>query len=130
MNNSIENLTSETARQILFEAKVNGVSVENYLEAIANETNGDAARKTSNKVDLRESRAWLKENRRKYIGQWVVLDGGKFIGAGDDPRPIVEKARADGVKVPFVKFIEDDGDATVFSTKSTSPSLITNNYSI
>lgn len=110
MNSSIENLSSEVARQILFEAKENGVSVENYLEAIANETNGDAAkvRTVSGKVDLSNSREWLKENRQKYIGQWIVLDGDKLIGAGNDPRPIVEKARQTGVKVPFVKFVEDD----------------------
>ena len=105
---TIENLTSEVARRILVEAKENGVSVEDYLETIANETNGDAARKSSGKVDLSDSRMWLKENRNKFIGQWVVLDGDKFLGAGDDPRSIVETARQNGVKIPFVKFVEND----------------------
>ncbi len=114
MINSIENLTSETARRILYEAKNSGVSVEDYLEEIANENlsngNGDAAqvRTVSERVDLSKSHEWLKENRRKYIGKWVVLDGDRFIGAGDDPRPFVEQARQAGVKVPFVKFVEDD----------------------
>ncbi len=100
------------ARQILLEAKSNGVSVENYLEAVANETNGNGSvpqvRTVSGKVDLSKSSEWLKENRQKHLGKWIVLDGNRFIGAGDDPRSIVEKARKDGVKVPFVKFVEDD----------------------
>lgn len=108
MINQIENLTPDVARQILFEAEVNGVSVESFLEAVANETNGRAARKVSETVDLSRSRAWLKENRQSFLGKWVILDSDRLIGAGDDPRPIVEKARAAGVKVPFVKFIEDD----------------------
>ena len=114
MISPIENLSSEVARQILFEAKSNGVSVENYLEAVANETNGNGSapqvRTVSEKVDLSKSNEWLKENRNKYIGKWIVLDGNKFIGAGDHPRPIVEKARQAGVKIPFVKFIEDDAE--------------------
>lgn len=119
MINSIENLTSETARRILLEAKNSGVSVEDYLEEIANESllknvenllNGDESqvRTVSEKIDLSESHEWLKENRQKYIGKWVVLDGGRLIGAGYDPRPFVEQARKDGVKIPFVKFVEDD----------------------
>jgi hypothetical protein len=111
MNIPTENLNSEVARRILFEAKESGVSVENYLEAIANGANGDAAQKMAGKVDLSESRAWLRENQQKFVGQWVVLDGDKLIGAGDDPRPIVEQARASGVEVPFVKFIEDDSES-------------------
>ncbi len=112
MTSSIENLTPEVARQILFEAKENGVSVENYLEAIATETNGKTShvRRVSDKVDLSKSREWLKENRQKYLNKWIVLDENKLIGAGDDPRPIVEKARQMEVKIPFVKFIEDDSE--------------------
>ena len=110
MNRSTENLSSETARRILFEAKESGVSVESYLEAIANETNGDAVKKAGKTVDLSKSRNWLKENRRKYLGQWIVLDEDRLIGAGDDPRPFVEKARKNGVEIPFVKFIEDDSE--------------------
>jgi hypothetical protein len=108
VNNPSENLSSETARRILFEAKESGVSVENYLEAIASETNGDAVKKSVEKVDLSRSRNWLKENRQMYVGKWIVLDEDRLIGAGDDPRPFVEEARKNGVEVPFVKFIEDD----------------------
>ena len=119
MISSHKHISAETARQILFEAKSYGVTVENYLETVANETsvnsygNSPNVRKLDEKVDLSDSNEWLKENRQKYLGKWIVLDGKTFIGAGDDPRPIVEKARKDGVKIPFVKFIEDNSEPFV-----------------
>ena len=81
------------------------------MEAIVNGTNGDVARTIKEKVDLSDSRTWLKGNRLKFVGQWVVRDGNKLIGAGNHPRPIVEKARDLSVQVPFVKFIEDDSES-------------------
>jgi len=59
-------------------------------------------------IDFSKNLEWLELHGSEYIGKWVVLDGGKLIGAGVDPRPIVEEARARGVKVPFVEFIRDD----------------------
>lgn len=108
------NISSNIARQILMEAKKNGVSVEDYLNEVAKEKpknkNGNLSkvRRTKTSLDLSGEHKWLKENRQKYIGKWVVLDGNKLIGAGDDPKPFVEKARNEGVKIPFVKFITDD----------------------
>lgn len=108
------NISSNIARQILVEAKKNGVSVEDYLNKIAkkkpNYKNGDLpkVRRTKTVVDLSKERKWLEENRDNYIGKWVVLDGEKLVGAGDDPKPLVDEARANGVKIPFVHFIEDD----------------------
>lgn len=107
-------ISSNIARQILMEAKENGVSVEDYLNEVAkekpNNRNGDLpkVRRTKTKVDFSKQHKWLEENRDKYIGKWVVLDGDKLVGAGDDPKPFVEQARANGVKIPFVQFIEDD----------------------
>jgi len=107
------NISSQTARHILLEAKQNGLTVEDYLEKIAEETvengnkNSREIRRTESKVDLCKEREWLKENRNKYVGQWVVLDGDRLVGAGKDPLPFIEKARREGVKIPFMKFIED-----------------------
>lgn len=73
-------------------------------------------RKTTSEIDFSQTEEWLAQNSRAYIGKWVVLDGGRLIGFGDDPRPIVAKARAEGVSAPFVEFIQDDSEPTV--TKS------------
>ncbi len=108
------NISSNIARQILLEAKQNGVTVEEYLAEIAeeNQQNGNLTlpkvRRTKTKVDLSKEREWLKENRHKYLGQWIVLDGSKLIGAGNDPIPFVKKARREGVQIPFIKYISED----------------------
>jgi len=62
------------------------------------------------RVDCAKERAWLAEHRREYIGQWVVLDGDRLVGHGPDPKPIVEQARAEGLKALFVQFIRDDSE--------------------
>ena len=102
------------ARQILLEAKQNGVTVEDYLAEIAeeNQQNGNLSipkvRQTKTKVDLSKEREWLRENKHKYLGQWIVLDGNKLIGAGNDPIPFVKKARREGVQIPFLTYISKD----------------------
>ena len=56
-------------------------------------------------VDFSATHEWLRHHRQEYVGNWVVLDGDRLIGYGNDPRPIVAQARAEGVQVPFVEFI-------------------------
>ena len=67
-------------------------------------------RKATVTFDSSKSREWLKAHRHEYINQWIVLDGDKLIGAGDDPRPIVAQARAEGRTQLFVKFIRDTSE--------------------
>ena len=64
-------------------------------------------------VDFTKTREWLERHRQEYLGKWVVLSGDQLIGFGDDPRPIVEKARSQGVKVPFVELIRDDSEPSM-----------------
>jgi len=114
MITSEHQISSGVARQILDEAELKGLTVEDYLKTLAeeNKNNGDVTlpkvRKVKQAVDLSQSRKWLAENRHKYTGKWVVLDGENFIGASDNPKDLVEKARREGVEIPFVKFIEDE----------------------
>ena len=67
-------------------------------------------RKASFKLDTSKTGQWLKDHRHEYIGKWVVLDGDRLIGAGDDPRPIFAQARPEGVEIPFVEFIRDESE--------------------
>jgi len=66
------------------------------------------------KIDFSREREWLKRHRAEYIGQWVVLDGDRLIGHGSDPRPIVAQARAEGVKIPFIRFIRDESEPSLY----------------
>lgn len=109
-------IDSAIARRILYEADQNGVSVEEYLKKIAEENpaggerGNSEVRRTETGFDFSREQEWLRKNRQKFIGRWIVLDGNRLVGAADDPKEIVEKARSEGVKIPFVKFITDDSE--------------------
>ncbi|HLG14884.1 MAG TPA: DUF5678 domain-containing protein [Blastocatellia bacterium] len=53
-------------------------------------------------IDRSRELAWLAAHREEYAGQWVVLEGNRLVGHGDNPMPIVDKARAEGIECPFV----------------------------
>ena len=53
-------------------------------------------------VDRSRETAWIAAHEREYAGEWVVLDGERLIGHGDDPKPIVELARSQGIERPLV----------------------------
>ena len=76
-------------------------------------TSPPQVRKTTSEIDFSQTEEWLAQHRREYIGKWVVLDGGRLIGFGDDPRPIVAQARAEGVTAPFVELIQDDSEPSI-----------------
>ena len=50
---------------------------------------------------------WLHENREKYSGQSVALDGDRLIASGPTAKEVYSKAKAEGVEVPFVELVLD-----------------------
>ena len=66
--------------------------------------------KASVTIDFTKTQGWLEQHRGEYTGQWVVLDGDRLIGHGSDPGPIVARARAEGVAIPFVEFVRDESE--------------------
>ena len=48
---------------------------------------------------------WLHENREKYLGQWVALDGDRLIAHGSTAKEVYSKAKAEGVDIPFVELV-------------------------
>jgi hypothetical protein len=54
-----------------------------------------------------KSLRWLHENREKYSGQWVALDGDRLIANGPTPKEVYSKAKAEGVEIPFVELVTD-----------------------
>jgi Family of unknown function (DUF5678) len=53
-------------------------------------------------IDRSREMAWIAAHQEEYAGQWVVLFGDQLIGHGDDPVPILEKARQEGIDRPLV----------------------------
>lgn len=52
---------------------------------------------------------WLAENRSRYAGEWIALDGDRLISHGRDGRKVLAEAKASGVKNPFFdSLIEDE----------------------
>ncbi len=43
---------------------------------------------------------------RAYAGQWLVLEGEQIVAHGDDPAPLVARAREHGIRSPYVFYVE------------------------
>ena len=50
---------------------------------------------------------WLEENRKRYSGQWVALDGDRLIASGPTAKEVYSKAKLDGVETPFVELVTE-----------------------
>lgn len=50
---------------------------------------------------------------RQFAGQWVVLEGEEIIAHGNDLVQIVREARARGIRVPYVFYVEDIDEEVV-----------------
>ena len=60
------------------------------------------------KVDLSKERQWVLQHGQEYVGQWIVLGDGRLIGHtadGDELLAIVDRARAEGIRAPYVEFL-------------------------
>ena len=54
-----------------------------------------------------KSLRWLHENREKYAGQWVALDGDRLIANGSTAKEVYSKAKAESVQIPFVELVTE-----------------------
>jgi len=52
--------------------------------------------------DRSRETVWLKENRGKYAGQWVVVEGARLVAADADALKAYAAAKAGGIEVPFL----------------------------
>jgi hypothetical protein len=63
-----------------------------------------------------QEQAWRGDHAealREFAGQWVVLEGERLIAHGADPALLAQEARARGIEVPYVFFVEAHSDAVV-----------------
>jgi hypothetical protein len=49
---------------------------------------------------------WVDENRKKYDGQFVVLEGEELIAHGKNAKELYEIARSKGIESPFIKRVK------------------------
>jgi hypothetical protein len=70
-------------------------------------TNGEGHGSQGHANRSAKSLRWLHENREKYLGQWVALDGDRLIASGPTAKEVYSKAKAEGVEIPFVELVTD-----------------------
>lgn len=70
-------------------------------------TNGAGHRSQARANRSAKPLRWLDENREKYSGQWVALDGDRLIASGPTAKEVYSKAKAEGVVIPFVELVTD-----------------------
>ena len=58
-----------------------------------------------------KSLKWLDENREKFSGQWVALDGDRLIASGSTAKEVYSKAKAEGIEIPFVELVTEQESA-------------------
>jgi len=51
---------------------------------------------------------WLAENRTRYVGQWVVVEGDRLIANGTNSREVFQAAKQAGIEVPFLVQVEPE----------------------
>lgn len=69
-------------------------------EAAANHQRQEALQEEMEK--FREAMKWIEEHRTQYLDQWVALEGDQLISHGTDARQVHARAKAAGIKAPFV----------------------------
>ena len=72
-------------------------------------TNGEEHHSQAHANRSAKSLRWLHENREKYSGQWVALDGDRLIASGSTAKEVYFKAKAEGIEIPFVELVTDRG---------------------
>ena len=54
-----------------------------------------------------EWRETHSEELRKFVGQWVVLEGERVVSHGPDAVQVFQDAREGGIEVPYIFFVDD-----------------------
>ena len=70
-------------------------------------TNGEGHTSQTHANRSAKSLRWLHENREKYAGKWVALDGERLIASGPTAKEVYSEAKAEGIEVPFVELVTD-----------------------
>jgi hypothetical protein len=52
--------------------------------------------------------AWASHPDARFVGKWVVLEGGQVAASGSNPKQLYEDVRAVGISSPFLIFVSPD----------------------
>lgn len=72
---------------------------------------GDAAPAPSPSGPRRDRElAWRRSHPdalQAYAGEWVILEGEEIVAHGRSPAQLVGQARAQGIRIPYVFYVEE-----------------------
>jgi len=63
---------------------------------------------TRRRTTISPEQDWIAGHRDKYRGEWVALDGATLIAHDRDGKAAYDRARAAGVKAPFIAFVDPE----------------------
>lgn len=61
-------------------------------------------------AQFKKTQEWLAQNRERFMGQWVCLEGDQLIAHGIDALQVHAQAKAAGIKAPFLEHIVEDDE--------------------
>ena len=111
-------MLSEAARTPNSSASMSVHEMRNYClpeSARGKQSSGQVFRRHSSAQGRRRELEWRRthqEELQQYAGQYVILEGETIIAHGQEPVEIIAKARAQGVRVPYIFFVDDALEGT------------------
>ncbi len=81
------------------------IDLERLEEWLEKRKSEQSAKKNSETYIYKKRMQWLKDNRAEYGGQYVVLDGERFLGAAKSYSEGRKIAAAAGVPGAFVNYL-------------------------
>jgi hypothetical protein len=59
---------------------------------------------------FRQAQEWMRQNRDKYLNQWVCLEGDRLIAHGADALKVHRQAKDAGIEIPYLEHIVEESD--------------------
>ena len=101
-----------TLEQILAEAKKLPTDDQRRLRDALDDVSSNGDAEGSYKTYDGE-RAWIKDHRDEYLGQWVALDDDRLIARGTDAKEVYDLARKQGITAPYLVHVTPKVEAYV-----------------
>lgn len=86
---------------------------DEWYEAEKNKRPKDAKKEKLKQYEIerfQKSQEWVRQNREKYLNEWVCLEGDKLIAHGMDALEVDRKAREAGIEIPYLEHIVEESD--------------------
>lgn len=59
---------------------------------------------------FQKAQEWVRENREKYMNEWVCLDGDRLVAHGADALEVHRQAKESGIETPYLEHLVEESD--------------------